>query len=175
MFINPNDFSQISEIQLDGYLPLVLEDPIDLTWYTLCNIIEFITHETYVGYTNYLPKHLDTVKSYFTDKINLDKANELIAGFNFTVNGITYKFDSNDRALLNITNAAIVANANPLFTTFWITYDNQIVSMSNDDLKNFYMTALQSQTEIILKYGFLKDQVRNCNTVEEILALNLSI
>ena len=166
MFFNPST-NELSGIQLEGYLPYICENPVDTQYYTIYSEPEITLHADKVTYTHYKPKHLDTVKSEFILRIKdkFERGNKT----GFTCLG--HVFDSDATALSRMNAVYTVAADNPDFTTYWITKDNQVVELSNSDIKALGMAALQFQSGLIIKSRTDKDAVLACQSLEELLTL----
>lgn len=166
MFINPTTFEK-SDIQQEGMFPLVNEDPINLEFYTLHADEVFTVYPSYVGVTCYQLKGLDTLKESLITKVNERFEIDSNAGFMFD----GYLYASTNEELIKIAGVFAMAVNDPTLSMFWIPVTNEIVSMSNSDLKRFGVAAVAYKAPLIYARRILKNNILAATSIEQLVGI----
>jgi hypothetical protein len=178
MFYNPM-INTVCDVQLDGYIPYVLRNPIDTRWYTVYAEPTICVEGGIAYYTHFMSKHLDTIKYEFIQVINDKYVPLSLAGYSVdipSVNGIdppiTAIFDSDDKSLNNINGAVTIALLNPAMIIEWGLKNNSKITLTGDQIMFIGLSAAAFVSNIYECRRAEKDLILACTTLEEILALN---
>lgn len=102
------------------------------------------------------PPSLDDKKVEMIALINRAREADLLCHVEY--DGRRYQVDS--RSLQNITGAAMMVMLDPDYTTYWITADNEIVSLSAADLIALGKAAADKRAAIYADAALKKQRVR---------------